>query len=383
MPSTSDYFALTWSLAAWGGLLLANPRKQGIYQWDGDAADKAAILSNAPASVVYMVTTPQRQVMAFGCNEEVGGKWNPLCIRWSDIEDNNTWASLPSNNAGEWILESGGRIVRARVMGDYVLVWTSISLFLGTFVGDPGQTWKFERVGSWCGSISPGAPIVQGQNAMWIAPNRTFWSYTLGGAPQPIACPIRRMFEDNMAPGQDDKVVGASVSKYGELTWFYADVRDGLECSRALVISPDGWGRDLLPRSAFVDFGPHPDPVGVSPDGWIYWHEKGNSADSQPLVGFIESGDFYLGEAPGGVMVNGIWPDFKGQQGPLQLTLYGRDYPQAVERTYGPWTLIPGQVKKSFRFAARIARVRFDFNSSPCYARAGKPEFDVQPIGGR
>jgi hypothetical protein len=382
-PSTDDYFPLTWSLANWGGNLLANPRKRGIYQWDGDVTHPAALLSNAPAQVTFMQVAPQRQVLAFGCNEEVSGTFNPLCIRWSDIENNNVWASLPSNNAGEWILESGGRIVTAHFMGDYCLVWTSTSLFLGTYVGDPGQTWKFERQGQNCGAISPGAPVVRGQNCMWIAPDKTFWTYSLGGAPVLTPSPIRLMFEQYLAAGQDDKIVGSTVSTYGEMQWFYADSRDGLECSRALVIGPGGWSRDLLKRSAYVDAGPHVSPVGVAPDGTVYWHEKGQSADGAPLVGFIESTDFYLGEADGGVLINGLKPDFKNQVGVIQLTIFGREDPQSIERTHGPWALQPGQSRRSFRIATRIARVRFDFNSAPCFARGGKPEFDVQAIGGR
>jgi hypothetical protein len=124
-------------------------------------------------------------------------------------------------------------------------------------------------------------------------------------------------------------------------------------------------------------------PVGVSPDGWAYWHEKGQSADGGVLQAWIESTDFYVGEAEGGVMVNGIWPDFKNQVGVINLRIFGRNWPQSNERTYGPWALTPGLSQKSIRLAARIARVRLDFASAPCYARGGHPEFDIQQIGGR
>lgn len=383
-PSLEDYFPLTWSLSPWGGELMANPRNQSIFHWDGVPANKAVRITNAPDQVTCMLVNPQRQVMAFGCNEETGGVFNPLCIRWSDIEDFDTWASASNNNAGEWILESGGRIVAARMVGDYCLVWTSVSLFLGTFIGDPGQTWKFERVGANCGAIGPNAPVIKSQNAAWVSPDQQFWSYSLGGAPQIVPCPIRTMFADNLAQGQNDKFMGATVSTFGEVTWFYADARDGtLECSRAITIGPEGWSADLIARSAYTDAGPHPNPIGVSPDGWAYWHEKGHSADGGILQWFLESCDFYFDEADGGLMVNGVWPDFKNQIGAVKMTIFTREYPQASERTKGPWSLAPGQSKKSFRLAARIARVRYDGASAPAYARGGKPEFDTAAIGGR
>ena len=212
-PSTDDYFPLTWSLSAFGGDLIANPRGQGIFQYA--VGDPIAVpLANAPAQVAFTLTPTSRQVMACGCNQSVSGVYNPLCIRWSDIENSEDWAETSANNAGEWVLESGGRIVCGRMVGDYALVWTTVSLFLGTFIGDPGQTWKFERVGANCGAIGPNAPIIKAQSAAWIAPDRSLWSYSLGAAPVILDCPIRMMFMENISQGQDDKVVGATVSQF-------------------------------------------------------------------------------------------------------------------------------------------------------------------------
>jgi len=381
-PSTADYFPLTWSLGTWGGDLIANPRGQTIFQYT--VGDPLAVpLANAPERVTYMLTLTSRQVMAFGCNESVSGDFNPLAIRWSDIENAEDWTESSANNAGEWILESGGRIVCARAIGDYVLVWTAVSLFLGTFLGDPGQTWKFERVGANCGAIGPGAPVIKAQTAVWWSPDRVCWSYSLGAAPVIVECPIREAFADHVSQGQDDKIVGATVQSFNEVTWFYPDARDGLECSRSLTMGADGWHNDLIARSAFTDAGPQVNPIGVSPEGFAYWHEKGRSADGAILSGFLESTDFYVAQGDGGVIVNGVWPDFKDQVGVMQMRIFGRQYPQAAERTYGPYALQPGQSRRPFRMSARIARVRYDFASAPAYARGGAPMFDVQPVGGR
>lgn len=382
--SATEYYPLTWSLATWGDQLMANPRGRGIYQWDGTSSHLAALVPNAPVEVTYMCVVPQRQCIAFGCNEEVSGVFNPLCIRWSDIEDNTDWTTLPSNNAGEYILESFGRIVCARVVGDYVLVWTSVGLYLGTFLGNPGQTWKFEHVGNNCPAISPGAPVVKNLDVMWVADDLTFWSYSLGGSPSQVICPIRSNFLDHITAGQSAKIVGSAVSTFQEIGWFYPDDRDGFECSRQVCLGPDGWNTDLLSRTAWIDAGPQSNPIGVTPTGAVYLQEKGNSADGGPITGFIESADFYLGDAPGGIRVNGMWPDFKNQIGAVTMTLFTRNHPQApTVYTHGPYTLTPGQEKRSFRAEGRIARLRFDFSSSPAFVRGGKPEFDIAPVGGR
>ena len=130
-----------------------------------------------------------------------------------------------------------------------------------------------------------------------------------------------------------------------------------------------------------MDAGPALNPIGVSPSGFAYWHEKGNSADGAILQAFLESTDFYLEAADGGVMVNGYWPDMKNQIGVASMRILGREYPQSNERSYGPFSLPPNLPKKTFRLSTRIARVRYDFASAPCSARGGKPLFDVQPIG--
>jgi hypothetical protein len=67
----------------------------------------------------------------------------------------------------------------------------------------------------------------------------------------------------------------------------------------------------------------------------------------------------------------------------MQLTMATKENPQSIPRTHGPWTLAAGQGRRSFRVAGRIVRVRYDFASAPCYARGGKPEFQIEPIGGR
>lgn len=385
-PTSGSFFPLTWSLSAFGQWLVACPRGQTIFLWQNNPATPAAALTNAPANVTYALSVPQRQIIAFGCNEEVSGIFNPLCIRWSDIENPTVWASLSSNNAGEYILSGGGRIVTARVIGDYLFIWTDVALYLGTFVGAPDQTWSFQRLGDHCGSISPGAPVVQSQLATWISPDAQFWACQLGGNPTVVPCPIHDDFKQNIALGQTDKIVGASTSVFQEIVFFYPDGRDGLENSRELRISPDGWMRGRLGRTAFVDSGPADSPVGVDFNGAtgnVYWHEKGASADGSPLTGWIEGTAFYVADGPNSFKINACWPDFRDQVGNLSMTIFTRDYPQDADRTNGPWTLTPGLGRKSLRVSGRMARIRYDWSSLPASFRAGKQEFDVELIGGR
>ncbi|HYE38226.1 hypothetical protein [Methylocaldum sp.] len=383
-PSVVDYYPRSWALATWGENLLASPRGGKLYVWENDTAEVATEITQAPDHFDYMIVTPQRQVMGFGVNEEVSGDYNPLCIRWCDLEDYTDWTTSATNNAGEEILSGGGRIISAKVIGHQIFIWTDNGLHVAQFLGDPGQTFQFDQVGYNCGLIGPNAAVVIGHTAYWMAPDGQFYTCSVGGAPTPMICPIGAEVRDNLTAAQKDKVYASSLSTYQEVRWDYPDERDGVECSRYVRVNTiDGaWSRGQMVRTAMTDAGPAPHPVGVDYDGNIYWHERGNSADGGVFSASVETADQSISEDEL-VFLRGLWPDFKDQQGSVSVTVITRMYPQGPETEHGPYICTPGKEKVDFRATGKIARVRFSSNSSPTFWRLGKPAFDVQPAGRR
>lgn len=389
LPSETDYFPLTWSFGAWGQHLLASPRNQTIFAWTNDTGQKAQALANAPAKVTHMLVAPLNggyQVFALGCNEEVSGVFNPLCIRHSSIRNNTEWSTSASGStAREYILTGGGRIVAGRMCGPHMLVWTGDALFLGTYVGALNQPWRFDRVGRNCGLIGPNAAVIVGQTAFWASPDRQFYSYSPGGQPDPIPCPIRRDFAEELAASQGDKVVASSNAEFAEVRFDYPDRRDGFENSRyvAVVVSgPDAgaWHRGVMARTAFVDAGPSTYPVGVTADGAAFLHEKGRSADGGPFAWFVETADYAL-DPERAMLVRGLWPDFKDQAGAIQLTLTGRFEPQGPMHTAAV-AMAAADRRADVLVSGRLFRVRFSGESAPTGARMGAPVFDVTAAGG-
>lgn len=388
-PSVSDYFPMTWSMGAWGQQLLASPRGQTIFAWTNNTAAKAAALANAPANVTHMLVAPLNggyQVFALGCNEEVSGTFNPLCIRHSSIRNNTQWSTSDSGStAREYILTGGGRIVAGRMAGPYMLVWTGDALFLGSFVGALNQPWRFDRVGRNCGLIGPNAAVVVGQTAFWVSPDRQFYSYAVGGQPEPVSCPIRRDFAEELAASQGDKVVASSNAEFSEIRFDYPDRRDGYENSRYLALAvagPDAgaWHRGVMARTAFVDAGPSAYPIGVTYDGTVYLQEKGRSADGGAFSWFVETADTYL-DPESVTLVRGLWPDFKDQVGPVAVTVTGRLHPQDDLSAASSAMLAPGDAKADLLSSGRLFRVRFAGQSAPTSVRIGKPTFDAAPAG--
>lgn len=383
-PSATDYFARTWALDTYGQSLMANPRGGTIYWWQNNTAVVAAPLTGAPASVGFMLVNEQRQVMAFNCNEEVSGNVNPLAIRFTDAENPTDWITTPSNLAGEVILKGGGRIVAARTVGPYVMVWTDNALYAGTFIGDPSQTWRFELVAGKCGLMGPNAVVVVDQAAYWPSPAGQFFVGGLSGA-APLRCTVREELVENLTPSQLDKVVASSCSQFSEIRFDYPDARDGFENSRyvAMCTIDGAWTRGAMARSAYVDAGPSVSPIGVAPTGEVYFHERGHTADGGPLSWFVESADQYIDGERRQLRINDVEPDIEGQIGPITLTVYTRDYPQSTEEAWDPITLSPGETFQDFRAEGRFIRCRLEASATPSAARLGRLSFDTTETGQR
>jgi hypothetical protein len=388
---TTEYYPRTWSFDAWGQYLLASPRGGGLYEWQNNTASRAVAINNAPTQITYMLVAPLNggyQAFALGCEEEVSGTFNPMCIRHSSIRDNTEWSTLASGStAREYILTGGGRIVAGRMVGPYMLVWTDKDLFVGTFVGALNQPWRFDRVGRNCGLIGPNAAIVVGQTAYWASPDRQFFRYGIGGQPEPLECPIRSDFAAYLATSQGDKVVASSNSEFSEIRFDYPDRRDGegYENSRYIALCLSGsdagaWHRGIMARTAFVDAGPSLYPLATTATGNVFYHEKGNSADGASFAWFIETAGANL-DPDQRLLIRGIWPDFKDQLGPVTVTMRGREHPQDEGHVQASSPMAASDVKADLLITGRIFNMRISGESAPTKCRIGKPVFDVAPAG--
>lgn len=383
-PTTSPLFPRTWSLSTWGQNLIASPRGGTIYSWDNVTANIATAVTNAPAACTSVIVVPERQIIALGCNESSGGVFNPLCIRWCDLENRTVWAETSTNNAGEAILEGAGRIIAGKTASGGFFVWTDNAVFFARFVGDPGQTWRFDRLGQNCGLIGANAACVIGDTAYWLSSSGQFFTCASGGAPVMMPCEIRSDMFDNISAAQGDKIVASSVSAWGEVWWFYPDQRDGNENSRYIAVSLalGSWFRGDLARTAYIDQGVLPYPLAVDYSGYVYYHEKGTTANGGPFAWALDSSDILLD--PNGervLLMRGIWPDIQRQSGGILLDVKTRLWPQDTELSAGSWQLSTGQSKQDFMASGRMIRLSFSGNSAPAFARFGAPIIDIQQAG--
>jgi hypothetical protein len=380
MPASQAY-ARTWSLDTWGENLIACPRAGTLYRWQNDPAVVAAAVANAPDEITAILTTPERQVLALGCNEELSGSFNPLCIRGCDLEDIDDWTTTATNNAFEHILEGSGSIVTGRMVGPYVAVWTTVGLYLGQFVGAPGQTYRFDLVALNCGLIGPNAVQVVGQTAFWIGTDKQIRTWMPGTQPQIIPCPIWSDFARNVDSVQAAKIVAAELSQFGELWVHYPDKRDAgsaaAENSRYFAVATDqgAWFRGAMVRSAFVDGGVALFPIGADTNGQVWYHEN---AMGSPVPWSIRTADTYIAEGEQAAEVQRFIADFEEQEASVNLTLYVRKLPRALAITKGPYGIATSSSRKDLRASGRIMAVEL---AGTGRMRFGKPEFEVVTRG--
>jgi hypothetical protein len=388
--SPGNFFAMTWSLAAWGQRLIACPRGQTIHLWANDTAARAQPIQNAPAQVTYALVTPQRQIFALGCNQELDGVFNPLCIRHSGAAAETTWSTIASDSstAREYVLADGGRIVAGRVVGRYVLIWTNHNLWLGTYYGQLQKVWGFDKVGDKCGLIGPNAAVVVGSTAYWISPDRQFHSYTWAARCSRSRARSARISPTTCRPRNGTR---SSPPRSASSTRSASTIPTRAMASRTAATSPSastgltsGPGiAAQMARTAMVDAGPHAYPIGVTFDGHVYWHEKGASADGAALGWSLSTANLYLDENRS-MLTRKFFPDTGGQVGAITLTITTTMAPNDRDpRSFGPYLIAADQQEIDIMPEGRLFQLDFSGSSAPAFMRLGRLLFDAKPRGRR
>lgn len=363
----------------------ADAGARGDADFVGSVDEVRIIELNAPDSVqVISVPMSKRHVIAYGCNEEADNSVNPRAIRWCDFENLNDWATLSSNNAGEYILEGSGAIVGVKETAYGAFIWTTNEVWFQEFLGAPDQTYQFTRLGTNCGLIGPNGCVVFEGSAFWMSPDGGFWTCPAGGSPTRITSPVEQDVSDNLAFVQQAKVYAATVSQFREIWWFYPD-RETNENSRyvSLQLDEGAWSAGILARTAYLDSGAGPSPLAVDTDGAVFYQERGNSANGGPISWSLETGDVYVDESDRFLMFKGVRPDVEDQQGLASLEIITKDYPQGDETTHGPYAMTAGRDKIDFRASGRIARLKLYGSAAPCRFRLGRINMEIERRGRR
>jgi len=341
----------------------------------------AQIIPNAPTQNTCVMVTAERILKAMGTVEASTSAFNPLHVRWSGQENNQDWTPRPDNQAGDFTMARGGRIVAGLVGRGEYLVWTDKGLYVGRYVPDPNVVYRFDFTGAGCGPMGSHAPVMLAGNAYWLANTGEFFRYT-GTAPEPLFSPVRKYIFDNMALSQGEKVYAFANSAFKEVGWIYPDKRDGNECSRYVLysVSDNAFSIGTFDRTAWIDSGGSQFPVAAATDGQLYFQEKGKSDNGNPLQWSLTTGAVNLSEGNDLMRVLGMIPDFDDFEGGCDVTVMAFLYPNSTPTTTTQPVTADTELV-NFRITGRQIQLKFDGNSAPAFMRTGQITVDTRKTG--
>ncbi len=335
--------ASVWSLDNWGEYLVGVLSDDGrIFEWDLTSGT-ASVISNAPVGCDGVIVTEERVIFALGAQND------PRRIDWCDQENNTTWTAASTNQAGNQILSTNGKIVTGTKIRGGTLILTDIDAHLATYIGQP-FVYRFDRVGTGCGAASTACVTQVDVGAVWMGRDG-FWIYD--GAVRPLDSPVADFVFRNLNESQITKVAAFNNGKHGEVWWLYPS-GDSNECNKYVSWSyrNNTWTFGDLNRTAGSDGGIFGAPIMASYDGYIYDHEVGWDYDgSSP---FAETGPIEIGKGDNLAVVNRLIPDERNL-GDVTATFTSRLYPNASESTHGPFTLT---AETDVRFTGRQVKMK-------------------------
>lgn len=392
VPATGPAIAADdWTLDNWGEILLACPINgtlfQPIYAYDPLSGGViAAVIPEAPPlSDGMFVAMPQRQIIAWGTT--VTGIQDPLLIRWCDVNDYNTWIGSTLNQAGQFRISRGSKIVGCIQAPQQGLIWTDLGVWSMQYVG-PDIIYSFNEIGYGCGLIARKAVGVIGGVVYWMGPSQF---YVLSGdGVAVVPCSVWDVVFQNIDTSNLSKIRCAVNSEFTEIAWYFPSAIGGGEVDSYVKfnVTASAWDYGTLGRSAWIDVSVLGPPIGADPATlYAYQHETSNDADGTALVSSFRSNYFSLDDGDWKVFVDQFWPDMKwGKYGQspnatLQVTFFLADYPGDTPVPDGPYSITQDTQWISPRFRTRLVAVQFESDDIGSFWRIGANRYRVIPDG--
>lgn len=167
-------------------------------------------------------------------------------------------------------------------------------------------------------------------------------------------------------------------------TVFYPDLNSNTETCRYVSYNAIDrlWWTGRLERTTWQDRGSLKFPIATTRNGVIYNHEKGFDADGDPIVAYIQSADFDLGEGDQLMFIYRVIPDFF-LEGSVDLQFRSRYYPLSEEVREVVGTVLPTTTKIDTRIRGRQMALRIRSNGLGDYWKYGATRIDQRPDGRR
>ena len=418
----------TWSLSSWGTPRPASAAlalKSRVWQFDNYGEDlvcqlvdggiylwkpslglgaRATAIAGAPTKSSYaLVSTPDRHLVCFGTEEDLGDpdSQDPMFVRFSSQENISIFEPTATNTAGGQRLTDGNKLVSATRSRGQILIFTDTSLHAMQFIGPP-FTFGFQQLGSNCGCIGPHASVDVNGLAFWMGPEAFF---VFDGTVKKIPCTVQDFVFKDLNFVQSQKVFAGLNTEFNEITWWYCSfTSDFIDRFVTFNYMENVWSVGTMARTTWADVGSFPRPIAAEylPDSTakpvgsvisgltagrtvLYSQEVGTNAVDQPITAFIQSGYFDIAEGDNMLFMKRFIPDFKEQEGNLTVNLLLRPFPQstASPSSLDPYVITPTTAKVDTRARGRQLSLKITSDDLDTKWRYGTLRVDVQPDGGR
>lgn len=358
----------TWQLDTFGDYMVAVLSSDGrLLIWANDTGTAADGASGAPIDNLGVVVTPERFIAVLGA----GG--NVRKVQWPDQETTDVWTPTATNQAGDFELQTAGRIRCGARTKAQTLIWTDADLWTMTYIGGE-LVYSFEQAGNQCGIISPNAKVVVGTQAFWMGRDAF---YKFDGFVQEVPCEVRDFVFEDLNQQAIAKIWAMSVAAFSEVTWFFPS-GGATEIDKYVTYNyrDNHWTFGHLTRTAGHDANAYPSPVMCDDDGVIYDHEVAEDRSGSPGT-YLLSGPITLD--PDHIMrIQRIVPDGSNLTD-TTMVITSRMFPLGEETVHGAYSL-------ANPIDTRITGRHFRFEligASSVSWRLGVPQLGVRQLGRR
>lgn len=320
-PNTDGLYL--WSHDTFGELLIYNPRGGAIYVWTPTSPTVSALSLTAfadpatdlPLTASYIVVSEaSRQLIALGTNDTGSSIFDPMLVRWSDVEALDVWTPALTNQAGSLRLTDGSKIIAGVRTRQAIIVFTDTALYALQYIGAPevyGQKLLANNI------------TVVGQNAIVTNDDVVYWMaidgfYKFDGAVQKLQCPLTRRVFDNISTGAARQTAIAGVNKRHQEVWFSYPTGAATKPDKTVIYAmrTDAWAPLSFGRHAWATGGLVGAPIAalntkkvLHEQGYVDW----SSGSSAPITSYVKSGAIEIQSAEGAgerfMMLGKVIPD--------------------------------------------------------------------------
>jgi hypothetical protein len=395
-----------WQFDNFGENLICQINNGAVYQWGPTSQGvtvPAQVIVGAPTKNNFsLVSTPDRHLVCLGTEATIGDQnsFDPMFVRFSNQEDVNTFVESATNTAGGQRLSDGNKIISGIRSRGQILIFTDNALHGMQYVGPP-FTFGFQQLGTNCGLIGPHAAVDVNGIAIWMGPEDFF---IFDGTTKKLPCTVQDFVFKNLNLVQSEKVFAGLNALFNEVTWWYPTaLSDYIDRYVTYNYVENTWQIGTMSRTAWQDVGVYNRPLGVQYDpesalstltpiygltpgrAFVYTQEDGVNADGAPLLAYLKSGFFDIGDGEEVMLMKRFIPDFKRQVGDLTVNLLLRYYPQSDERvgSLDPYIITPMTPKVDTRVRGRQISMLITSDGLNTDWRFGTLRIEIQPDGRR